>query len=51
MCYGYWWMKGYEFGFTLPPECLGGAGEVRLRLLGYKMLDQDLHLCNPDRRF
>ena len=47
MYYGYWWLKRYESGFTLPSECLEGASEARLRLLGYQMPDRDLHVYDP----
>ena len=51
MYYGYWWLKRYESGFTLPPECLEGASEARLRLLGYRMPDRDLHIYDPTSPF
>ncbi len=51
MYYGYWWLKRYESGFALPSECLEGASEARLRLLGYRMPDRDLHIYDPGRGF
>ena len=51
MYYGYWWLKRYESGFALPPECLEGATETRLRLLGYRMPDSDLHIYDPTLPF
>jgi len=51
MYYGYWWLKRYESGFTLPPECLEGASAARLRLLGYRMPDRDLHIYDPASPF
>ena len=51
MYFGYWWMKRYEAGFTLPTECLEGASDARLRLLGYRMPDRDLHIYDPTRPF
>jgi len=51
MYYGYWWLKRYQSEFTLPPECLEGASEARLRLLGYKMPDRDLHIYDPTLPF
>ncbi len=49
--YGYWWLKRYQSGFTLPPQCLEGASETRLRLLGYQMPDRDLHIYDPTLSF
>ena len=51
MYYGYWWLKRYESGFTLPTECLEGATEARLRMLGYRMPDHDVHMYDPTRPF
>ena len=51
MYYGHWWMKRYEAGFTLPSECLEDASEARLRLLGYRMPDRDLHIYDPTLPF
>jgi ectoine hydroxylase-related dioxygenase (phytanoyl-CoA dioxygenase family) len=46
--YGYWWLKRYESTQTLPWQALEGASEQRLRLLGYKMPDRDLHMYAPE---
>ncbi len=51
MYYGHWWMKRYEEDFILPSECLEGASEARLRLLGYRMPDKDLHIYDPTLPF
>ena len=51
MYYGYWWLKRYQSEFTLPPQCLEGASEARLRLLGYQMPDRDLHIYDPTLPF
>ncbi|MBE84969.1 MAG: hypothetical protein CME21_20625 [Gemmatimonadetes bacterium] len=51
MYYGHWWLKRYESDQTLPPECLEGASDQRLRLLGYRMPDRDLHIYDPERRY
>ncbi|MEE2656930.1 MAG: phytanoyl-CoA dioxygenase family protein [Candidatus Latescibacterota bacterium] len=51
MYYGYWWLKRYESEFTLPAACLERASERRLRLLGYQMPDQDLHIYDPELPF
>ena len=51
MYYGYWWLKRYQSEFTLPPQCLEGASEARLRLLGYKIPDRDLHIYDPTLPF
>jgi ectoine hydroxylase-related dioxygenase (phytanoyl-CoA dioxygenase family) len=45
--YGYWWLKRYGAETDLPWEALEGASEQRLRLLGYKMPGQDLHMYAP----
>jgi ectoine hydroxylase-related dioxygenase (phytanoyl-CoA dioxygenase family) len=49
--FGHWWMKRYEEDFILPSEYLEGASEARLRLLGYRMPDKDLHICDPSLPF
>ncbi|MDX1932681.1 MAG: phytanoyl-CoA dioxygenase family protein [Capsulimonadales bacterium] len=41
--YGHWWMKPYEADQARPWQCLVGASEQRLCLLGYRMPDGDLH--------
>ena len=46
--YGYWWLKRYESDVSLPWQALEGAGEQRLRLLGLKMPDRDLHMYDPE---
>lgn len=42
--YGYWWLKRYEADRELPWQALDSASEQRLRLLGVKMPDRDLHI-------
>lgn len=48
--YGYWWLKRYNFDLDLPWQVLENASEERLRLLGLKMPDKDLHMYKPDMR-
>ena len=43
------WLKRYEFEQALPWQALEGASEQRLRLLGVKMPDRDLHMYDPTR--
>ena len=45
--YGYWWLKPYEAQQERPWQCLEGAGEQRLQLLGVKMPEKDLHQYDP----
>lgn len=45
--YGYWWMKRYESEHHLPWQALENASETRLRLLGVKMPDRDIHMYDP----
>lgn len=45
--YGHWWLKRYEADQTLPWQALENAGEQRLRLLGVKMPDRDIHQYRP----
>lgn len=45
--YGYWWLKRYESEQTLPWQALENAPEQRLRLLGLKMPDRDIHQYEP----
>jgi hypothetical protein len=47
--YGYWWLKRYEAEQELPWQALQNASEERLRLLGIKMPDRDLHMYDPAR--
>jgi len=47
--YGYWWLKRYEAETTLPWQASEGASEQRLRLLGLKMPDHDVHQYDPTR--
>jgi hypothetical protein len=47
--YGYWWLKRYESEQTLPWQALENASEERLRLLGIKMPDRDIHQYDPAR--
>ena len=47
--YGYWWLKRYEAEQELPWQALQNASEERLRLLGIKMPDRDLHMYDPTR--
>ncbi|MCE7982830.1 MAG: hypothetical protein DYG89_16735 [Caldilinea sp. CFX5] len=47
--YGYWWLKRYESEQELPWQALQNASEERLRLLGLKMPDHDLHMYDPER--
>lgn len=46
--YGYWWLKRYEMERDLPWQALEDASEQRLRLLGFKMPDRDIHMYTPD---
>jgi len=46
--YGYWWLKRYESDQELPWQAMEEASEMRLRLLGLKMPDRDLHQYRPD---
>ncbi len=46
--YGHWWLKRYEHDQTLPWQAFENASEQRLRLLGAKMPDRDLHIYDPD---
>jgi hypothetical protein len=45
--YGYWWLKRYESDHALPWQAFEGASAQRLRLLGLKMPDRDLHIYDP----
>jgi len=45
--FGYWWLKRYEAETILPWQALAGASEQRLRLLGLKMPDRDIHQYDP----
>ncbi len=47
--YGYWWLKRYNGEQELPWQALENASEQRLRLLGVKMPDNDLHIYDPAR--
>ena len=47
--YGHWWLKRYDAHQTMPWQPLENASEQRLRLLGVKMPDNDLHMYNPTR--
>lgn len=47
--YGYWWMKRYESDHALPWQAFQNASETRLRLLGVKMPDRDIHMYDPTR--
>jgi ectoine hydroxylase-related dioxygenase (phytanoyl-CoA dioxygenase family) len=47
--YGYWWLKRYEAERELPWQALEAASEQRLRLLGVKMPDRDLHMYDPEK--
>ncbi|MCX6378825.1 MAG: phytanoyl-CoA dioxygenase family protein [Armatimonadetes bacterium] len=42
--YGYWWLKRYDNTIALPWQCLEGANEERLQLLGVKMPAADIHM-------
>jgi hypothetical protein len=46
--YGHWWLKRYEDDQALPWQAFENASEQRLRLLGVKMPDRDLHIYDPD---
>lgn len=46
--YGYWWLKRYNADTALPWQASEGASEQRLRLLGIKMPDKDIHMYAPD---
>ena len=46
--YGYWWLKRYESERALPWQAFENASEQRLRLLGIKMPDRDIHMYTPD---
>ena len=45
--YGYWWLKRYQFDRPIPWPAFENASEQRLRLLGIKMPDRDLHMYDP----
>lgn len=45
--YGYWWLKRYDGHRVLPWQVYEGASEQRLRLIGVKMPDRDLHMYDP----
>jgi len=47
--FGHWWLKRYESDQELPWQALQNASEERLRLLGIKMPDRDLHMYDPAR--
>lgn len=47
--YGYWWLKRYQLECKLPWEVLENASEQRLRLLGVKMPDHDLHMYDVNK--
>ena len=49
--YGYWWVKRYESERALPWQAFENASEQRLRLLGVKMPDNDLHMYDPTKGF
>ncbi|MEM7128293.1 MAG: phytanoyl-CoA dioxygenase family protein [Chloroflexota bacterium] len=46
--FGYWWMKRYESETNLPWQVWQNASEQRLRLLGMKMPDRDIHQYDPN---
>ncbi|GLV54226.1 hypothetical protein KDH_10740 [Dictyobacter sp. S3.2.2.5] len=46
--YGYWWLKRYNAEIALPWQAFEGASEQRLRLLGIKMPDKDIHMYAPN---
>jgi ectoine hydroxylase-related dioxygenase (phytanoyl-CoA dioxygenase family) len=46
--YGYWWLKRYESEQSLPWQAIENASEQRLRLLGLKMPDDDIHQYHPE---
>ena len=49
--FGYWWLKRYDLERSLPWQALENASEQRLRLLGVKMPQNDLHMYDPARGF
>ena len=49
--YGYWWIKRYESDRALPWQAFENASEQRLRLLGAKMPDGDIHMYDPKKGF
>lgn len=49
--FGYWWLKRYESERALPWQVLENASEQRLRLLGVKMPQSDLHMYDPTQGF
>jgi ectoine hydroxylase-related dioxygenase (phytanoyl-CoA dioxygenase family) len=49
--YGYWWIKRYESEQALPYQAFEGATEQRLRLLGVKMPQGDIHMYDPTKGF
>ena len=49
--YGYWWLKRYESHIALPWQAFENASEVRLRLLGVKMPDRDVHMYDETLPF
>ncbi len=46
--YGYWWLKRYNWEKALPWQAFEGADEQRLRLLGIKQPDWDIHMYTPE---
>ena len=49
--YGYWWLKRYDAEHALPWQALESASELRLRLLGVKMPQNDIHMYDPTKGF
>jgi hypothetical protein len=45
--YGYWWLKQYHMDEAYPWQAFENASEQRLRLLGVKMPDRDVHMYAP----
>ncbi|MDP6505815.1 MAG: phytanoyl-CoA dioxygenase family protein [Planctomycetota bacterium] len=47
MYYGYWWLKRYECDQKLPWQAYENASDMRLKLLGLRMPDRDIHMYDP----
>ncbi|MDP6118651.1 MAG: hypothetical protein QF437_24650 [Planctomycetota bacterium] len=47
MYYGYWWLKRYESDQELPWQAFENASDMRLKLLGLRMPDRDIHMYDP----
>lgn len=48
MYYEYWWLKRMEQQLEMPWQCLAGATDKRLELLGFKVPGRDIHMYDPE---